>query len=120
MCSLESLKMLESEHNLVTALSVESWPGVLQMFQKHIGGWEVGLEAEMGFPVSEAYSLPMNANSLVRSAMANLCGSHYPLHMSVVEASRQRVLIVTAFSVPKFVRLARVSNHSHQLLRKIL
>ena len=23
---------LESEHNLVTALSVESWPGVLQMF----------------------------------------------------------------------------------------
>ena len=109
MCSLESLKMLESEHHLVTALSVESWPGVLQIFQKHIGGWQVSLEAEMGFPVSEAYSLP-----------ANLCGSHYPLHMSVVEASRQRVLIVTAFSVPKFVRLARVSNHSHQLLRKIL
>ena len=34
MCSLQSLKMLESEHQLMTALSVESWPGVLQMVQK--------------------------------------------------------------------------------------
>ena len=31
MYSLESLEMLESEHHLVTALSVESWPGVLQI-----------------------------------------------------------------------------------------
>ena len=29
MCSLQSLERLESEHHLVTALSVESWPGVL-------------------------------------------------------------------------------------------
>ena len=36
MSSLESLKMLESEQYLVTALSVESWPGVLQMIHKHI------------------------------------------------------------------------------------
>ena len=28
MCSLQSLERLESEHHLVTALSVESWPGV--------------------------------------------------------------------------------------------
>ena len=34
MCSLESLKMLESEHPVVLALSVESWPGVLQI-QNH-------------------------------------------------------------------------------------
>ena len=39
MCSLKSLEMLESEHHLVTALSVESWPGVLQITQKHIRGW---------------------------------------------------------------------------------
>ena len=39
MCSLQSLEMLESEHHLVTALSVESWPGVLQITQKHIRGW---------------------------------------------------------------------------------
>ena len=38
MCSLESLEMLESEYHLVTLVSVESWPGVLQMVQKHITG----------------------------------------------------------------------------------
>ena len=72
------LEMLESEHQLVTALSVESCPGVLQMVKKHIRGWKIGLEAEMWFTESEAYSLPMNAKSLVGSVMANLCGSHYP------------------------------------------
>ena len=119
MCSLQSLERLESEHHLVTALSVESWPGVLQVTQKHIKSWKVGLEAEMGFPMSEAYRLPLNAKSLVGSVMANLCGSHYPLHMAMVEVSSQRVLIDKAFSVPKCVRLARMSHHSHKLLRKI-
>ena len=83
MCSLQSLERLESEHHLVTALSVESWPGVLQVTQKHIKSWKVGLEAEMGFPMSEAYGLPLNAKSLVGSVMANLCGSQYPLHMAM-------------------------------------
>ena len=119
MCSLQSLERLESEHHLVTALSVESWPGVLQVTQKHIKSWKVGLEAEMGFPMSEAYGLPLNAKSLVGSVMANLCGSHYPLHMAMVEVSSQRVLIDKAFSVPKCVRLARMSHHSHKLLRKV-
>ena len=100
MCSLES------EHHPVTVLSVESGLGVIQMIQKHIRGWNVGLVAEMQFHVSEAYSLPMNAKYLVGSFMANLCGSQYPLHMSVVAASSQRVMIDKAFSVSKFVRLA--------------
>ena len=120
MCSLQSLETLESEHHLVTALSVESWPGALQITQKHIRGWKIGLEAEMGFPMSEAYSLPVNAKSLVGSVMANLCASHYPLHMAMVEVSSQRILIDKAFSVTKFVRLAQMSHHSHRLLRKIL
>ena len=101
-------------------VSVESWPGALQITQKHIKGWKIGLEAEMWFPVSEAYSLPVTAKSLVGSVMANLCGSHYPLHMAMVEVSSQRILIDKAFSVPKCVRLARKSHHSHRLLRKIL
>ena len=119
MCSLQSLERLESEHHLVTTLSVESWPGVLQVTQKHIKSWKVGLEAEMGFPMREAYGLPLNAKPLVGSVMANLCGSHYLLHMVMVEVSSQRVLIDKAFSVPKCVRLARMSHHSHRLLRKI-
>ena len=90
-CSLQSLERLDSEHHLVTALSVESWPGVLQVTQKHIKSWKVGLEPEMGFPMSEAYGLPLNAKSLVGSVMANLCGSHYPSHMAMVEVSSQRV-----------------------------
>ena len=120
MCSLQSLEMLESEHHLVTALSVESWPGALQTTQKHIRGWKIGLEAEMGFPVSEVYGLPVNAKSLVESVMANVCGSHYPLHMAMVDESSQRILVDKAFSVPKCVRLARMSHRSHRLLRKIL
>ena len=120
MCSLQYLQMLESQHRLVTALSVESWPGELQMIKKHIRGWKIALETEMGFPVSEAYNLPTNVKSLAGSVMANLCGSHYPLHMAMVEASSQRVLIDKAFSVPKCLRLAQMSHHSHKLLRKIL
>ena len=120
MCSLQSLEMLESEHHLVTALSVESWPGALQTTQKHIRGWKIGLEVEMGFPVSEAWGLPVNAESLVGSVMTNVCGSHCPLHMAMVEVSSQRILVDKAFSVPKCVRLARMSHHSHRLLRKIL
>ena len=52
--------------------------------------------------------------------MANVCGSHYPLHMALVEVSSQRILVDKAFSEPKCVRLARKSHHSHRLLRKIL
>ena len=52
--------------------------------------------------------------------MANLCGSHYPWHMAMVEVSSQSILVDKAFSVPKCVRLARMSHHSHKLLRKIL
>ena len=103
MCSLQSLDMLESEHHL---LSVESWSEVLQMIQKHIRGCMNGLEAEMGFPVSETYDLPTNAKSLVGSVMANLGGSYYQLHVAMVIASSQRVLIDKDFSVPKCARLA--------------
>ena len=104
----------------MTALSVESWRGALQITQKHIRGWKVGLEAEMGFSVIEAYILLVNAKPLVGSVMANLCGSHYPLHMAMAEVSSQRILIDKAFSVPKCVRLLRISHHSHRLLRKSL
>ena len=104
----------------MTVLSVESWPGALKITQKHIRGWKINLEAEMGFSVSEAFCLPVNAKSLLGSVMANLCGSHYPLHMAMVEVSSQRILIDKAFSIRKCVRLARMSHHSPRLLRKIL
>ena len=82
----------------VLLVSVESWPGALQTTQKHIRGWKICLEAEMRFPVSEAYGLPVNAKSLVVSVMSNLCGSHYPLHMAMRNVSSQRILVDKAFS----------------------
>ena len=39
--------------------------------------------------------------------------------MAMGEVSSQRILIDKAFSVPKCVHLARMSHHSHRLLRKI-
>ena len=61
----------------------------------------------------------MNAKSLVGSVMANQRGSHYPLHMAMVEVSSQSVLIDKAFSLPKSERMASMSHHSHRLLRKV-
>ena len=45
--SLESLLNLEQKHQMVTAISVEVFPGVLQTEQKHIGRLREAIEAEM-------------------------------------------------------------------------
>ena len=50
MCSLQSLEMLESEHQLVTALSVESWPGVLQWSRSTSEDGRLVLRRRWGFP----------------------------------------------------------------------
>ena len=42
------------------------------------------------------------------------------MHMAMVEVSNQKILVDKAFSVPKCVRLARMSHHSHKLLKKTL
>ena len=42
------------------------------------------------------------------------------MHMAMVEISSQRIQVDKAFSVPKCIRLAQMSHHSHRLLRKIL
>ena len=42
--SLESLLNLEQKHEMVTAISVEVVPGVLQTEQKHIGRWREAIE----------------------------------------------------------------------------
>ena len=40
--SLDSLLNLEQKHDMVTAISVEGFPGVLQTEQKYIGKWSEG------------------------------------------------------------------------------
>ena len=46
--SLESLLNLKQKHEMVvTTISVEAFPGVLQTKQKYIGKWREAIEAEM-------------------------------------------------------------------------
>ena len=56
--SLESLLNLEQKHEMVTAISVEMFPGVLQTEQKHIGKWREVNEVEMNIRHSETYRRP--------------------------------------------------------------
>ena len=116
--SIESLERLERAHELVTSLSVEVFPGALQTEQK-IGGWREALENEMNLKDSEAYHKPTGSKYLVGSSSAPYCSSRYPTHMVVMDARTQQVLIDQLFSVPKCVRLARMSERSYDLLAKI-
>ena len=116
--SIESLERLERAHELVTSLIVEVFPGALQTEQK-IGGWREALENEMNLKDSEAYHKPTGSKYLVGSSSAPYCSSRYPAHMLVMDARTQQVLIDQLFSVPKFVRWARMSERSYDLLAKI-
>ena len=116
--SIESLERLERAHELVTSLSVEVFPGALQTEQK-IGGSREALENEMNLKDSEAYHGPTGSKYLVGSSSAPYCNSRYPTHMVLMDARTQQVLIDQLFSVPKCVRLARMSERSYDLLAKI-
>ena len=75
--SLESLLNPEQKHEMFTAISVEVFPGVLQIEQKHIGRWKEAIETEMNIRHSETYRRPSGARYLVRSALAPMCKSRY-------------------------------------------
>ena len=51
--SLESPLNLEQKHEMVTTISVEVFPGVLQTEQKYIVKWREAIEAEMNIRLSE-------------------------------------------------------------------
>ena len=117
--SIESLEHLERAHGIVTSLSVEVFPGALQT-EKKIGGWREALENEMNLKDSEAYHRPTGSKYLVGSSSAPYCSSWYPTHMVVMDARTQQVLVDQLFSVPKCLRLARISERSYDLLTKII
>ena len=50
---------------MVTTISVEVFPGVLQTEQKYIGKWREAIEAEMNNGHSETYRRPTGAIYLV-------------------------------------------------------
>ena len=104
---------------MVTTISVEVFPGVLQTEQKYIGNWIEAIEAEMRIRHSETYRSPTGARYLVGSILAPMCKSRYPMHFVAVDAKSTRTIVDQAFSVPKCVRLARMPEKSYELLGKL-
>ena len=108
--SLESLLNLEQQHEMVTAISVEVFPGVLQTEQKYIGKRREAIETEMNIRHSESYYRPSGARYLVGSTLVPMCKSRYPVHFVAVDVKSTRTIVNQAFSVPKCVRLTRMSK----------
>ena len=55
--SVESILGLEQKHEVVTAIGVEAFPGVLQSKQKYIRRWRDSIEVEMNLKQSDAYQV---------------------------------------------------------------
>ena len=117
--SIETLERLERAHELVTSLSVEVFHGALQTEQK-IGSWREALENKMNLKYSEGYHKTVGSKYLVGSSAAPYCNSKYPTHLFGIDARMQHRLTDQFFSVPKFVRLSRITEDSNELLTKIL
>ena len=88
--SLESLLNPEQKHEMFTAISVEVFPGVLQIEQKHIGRWREAIETEMNIRHSETYRRPSGARYLVRSTLAPMRKSRYPVHFEMLKEDLER------------------------------
>ena len=70
---LERLLNLEQKHEMVTAIRVEVFPGVLQTKQKHIGKWREAIEVKMNIRKSETYHRLSGARYSVGSTLAPMC-----------------------------------------------
>ena len=72
----------------------------------------------MNIRQSETYRRPTGATYLVGSTLAPKCKSRYPVHFVAVDVRSTRTIVDQAFSVPKCVRLARMSEKTYDLLCK--
>ena len=75
--SSESLLIQEQRHEMVTVISVEVFPRVLQTKQKHIGKWREAIDVKMNIRLSEIYHRQSAARYLVGSTLAPMCKSRY-------------------------------------------
>ena len=103
--SSDSLLNLEQKHKMVTTISVEVFPGVLQTEQKCIRKWREAIEAEMNIRHSEIYRRLWGAQFLVGSTLAPISKSSYPVHFVAVDVKSTRTIVDQAFSVPKCVNV---------------
>ena len=117
--SLVSLLNLEQKHEMVMAISVEVFPGVLQAEQKYIRKWREAIEAEMNIRQSEPYRRPSGARYLVGPTLAPMCKSRYLEHFVALVVKSTRRIVDQAFSVPKCVRVSRMTERSYEFLCKM-
>ena len=68
---------------------------------------------------SETYRRPSGARHLAGSTFAPMCKSRYPVPFVAVHVKSLRTIVDRAFSVPKCVRLAKMSEKSYELLCKM-
>ena len=98
---------LEPKHEMVTIISVEVSPGVLQTEQKHIGKWREAIEVEMNIRQSETYRRPSETEYLVSLTMASMCKSRCPVHFVAVDVKKNKDNSGSSFLSANCVRLAR-------------
>ena len=92
---------------------------VLQTKQKYNGRWIEAIKAERNIRQSETYRKPSGARYLVESTLAPVCKSRYPVCFVAVNVNSARTIVDQAFSEPKYVILARMSEKSYELLCKM-
>ena len=68
---------------------------------------------------SENYRRPSGVRLLLGSTLAPVCKSRDAVHFVAVDVKSTRTIVDQAFSVPKCVRLARMSEKSYKLLCKM-
>ena len=98
--SLESLSNLEKKHEIVKAVNVEVFMGVLQTEQNHIGKWREAIKVEMNIGLNGTYRRPSGARYLVGSTLAPMCKSRYPVHFVALDVNSTRTIVDQAYSVP--------------------
>ena len=81
-------------------------------------GWREALENETDLKEYEGYHKSTGSKYLVRSNSAPYSNSKYPTHMVVVDARTQCRLIVQLISVINWMRLAKMSERSYEVLTK--
>ena len=89
---------------------------LLETKENYIGKWREAIEAEMNIQQSETYPRPSGARYLVGSKLAPMCKNRYPVQFVAVDVKSTRKIMDQAFSVPKWVRLARLSEKCYELI----
>ena len=101
---------------MVTAISVEVFPGVLKNEQKHIEKRREPIEMKMNIWQKATYRRPWGARYLEGSTLGPMCKSRYPVHFVAAYVKSTGTILNQVFSVPKCVKLARRSEKSWELL----